>query len=146
MRLWRISNFTDLAGAGGILFPARWHSAGRPILYAAESPAGALLEILVHLDREDMPEDFQLIEIEVETAGAVETIVPETLPTTWRSDHAITRAIGDKWLKEARGLVLRVPSLLAPRTWNFLLDPQHGDASKMRIATTERFPFDGRFR
>lgn len=146
MRFWRISNFADLGGNGGIMFPARWHNAGRPILYAAQSPAGALLEILVHLDREDMPDDFQLLEIEIEDDASMETLDPSGLPPGWRDDHSVTRAIGDAWLASGHSLVLHVPSILAPRTSNALLNPRHADGPKMRIVGTERFPFDGRFR
>lgn len=146
MQLWRVSNFADLSGNGGVMFPARWHNAGRPILYAAESPAGALLEILVHVDREDVPDDFQLIEMEVDDAASVEALEQTELPPNWRDDLMATRAIGDEWLSQGRSLVLRVPSILAPRTWNALLNPQHRDAPRMRIIGTERFPFDGRFK
>jgi len=146
MSLWRISNYADLDGAGGVLFPGRWHNAGRPIIYAAESPAGALLEILVHLDREDLPDDYQLIEIAGPETASIETIDPRSLPARWRDDLTVTRSIGDQWLRAARSLLLRVPSVLAPRTWNYLFNPRHADASAARIATTERFPFDGRLK
>jgi RES domain-containing protein len=121
MHLWRISNFADIDGAGGVLFPARWHNAGRPILYAAESPPGALLEILVHLDREDFPDDLQLIEIQIDDAASISTVEPATLSANWRNDVGETRRLGDDWLANGRSLVLRVPSILAPHTWNRLL-------------------------
>ena len=50
MRLWRISNYADLAGTGGLVDNARWHSKGRRIVYLADSPASALLELLVRFD------------------------------------------------------------------------------------------------
>lgn len=143
MRLWRISNFADLDGVGGLLYPARWHNAGRPILYTAESPAGALLEILAHLDHEDLPDDVQLIEIETSDSATVEALPPDTLDSNWRDYIAITRAIGDAWLKAGTSLLLRVPSVLAPRTFNVLVNPRHADSARMRITATERFPFDG---
>jgi RES domain-containing protein len=129
-----------------LLYPARWHNAGRPILYTAESPAGALLEILVHLDREDLPDDFKLVEIDIDDAASIETIEPSALPPAWRSDTGGTRLLGDSWLKSGRRLLLRVPSVLAPRTWNYLLNPRHRDAAGLRILSTERFPFDVRLK
>jgi hypothetical protein len=48
MVLWRISNFAGLKGIGGLRALGRWHFAGRPVVYLAEHPAGALLETLVH--------------------------------------------------------------------------------------------------
>ncbi|WP_036293935.1 RES family NAD+ phosphorylase [Methylosinus sp. PW1] len=146
MRLWRISNFADLEGGGGLLFPARWHNAGRPILYAAESPAGALLEVLAHLDREDFPDALRLIEIDIADPPSLETLSPEALPPFWREDISVTRSIGDAWLASGRSLALRVPSVLAPRTWNQLLNPRHADSTTMRIVATEHFPLDERLK
>ena len=45
MRLWRISDFADLAGEGGLLVSGRWHSRGRRIVYLSDHPATALIEI-----------------------------------------------------------------------------------------------------
>ena len=62
MFLWRISNHAALDGRGGLLAGARWHMAGQPIVYLAESPAGSLLEVLVHLelDLDNLPKSFKL--------------------------------------------------------------------------------------
>lgn len=62
--LWRISNYLSLSGEGGLHFSARWHTAGHRIVYLAESPAGALVEALVHLElgAEDWPRSYQLLQ------------------------------------------------------------------------------------
>jgi RES domain-containing protein len=146
MRLWRISNFAELSGFGGAKAPGRWHGAKRPIIYTAESPAGALLEVLVHFDREDLPDDLQLIEIEIEDQASATSIDPGALSPSWRENLSETRSIGDAWLRDAASLYLRVPSIIAPLTWNCLLNPRHPRASAMRIVSTERFPFDGRLK
>jgi hypothetical protein len=66
MGVWRISNHATLDGAGGLRASARWHTKGRRILYCATSPAGALLEILVHheLRLADLPATYRLIRIQ----------------------------------------------------------------------------------
>ena len=142
MRLWRISNYADLSGTGGVRFAARWHSKGRPILYAAEHPAGALAEFLAHLDLEDIPDAFQLITIatDAEPAGLNST----DLPPDWTANRAATRAIGDGWLKSGSSLLLRVPSVLVPDACNVLVNPQHPDAGRLRSLKSERVPLDQR--
>ncbi len=142
--LWRISNFPSLDGVGGLLAPGRWHSAGRPILYAAETTAGALLEILAHLDFEDLPDDYQLIEIVGFEKASIETVEEASLPNNWRADLATTRKIGDDWLASGRSLLLSVPSALEPLTSNWLINPRHEDVATTRIARTMRFPVDER--
>ena len=145
-RLWRISNYADLSGMGGLRFSARWHSKGRPILYAAESPAGAMVEMLVHLDRDLMPDTFQLVEIELEAKAAIAEISVADMLDVWQADLKVTRGIGDAWLADASSLALRVPSVLVPETWNVLLNPLHPDAGAMKVAQVLKVPLDARLR
>ena len=142
-RLWRISNYADLSGFGGLKFSGRWHTCGRPAVYAAEHPAGAMTEMLVHFTRENLPDAFQLIEIDLDDTAAMETAAP---PPGWRDSEAATRAIGDAWLAQKRSLALRVPSALVPQAWNVLLNPAHPEAAKMRVAALHPVPVDPRFR
>lgn len=145
MRLWRISNYADLSGLGGLRFSARWHSKGRPILYTAEHPAGALAEFLVHVDLEDMPEHFQLLTIDVEDSIEPDSLKPEDLRPGWTGNSHLTRLAGDHWLKQGRSLLLRVPSVLVPGAFNMLINPQHPDAARMHIVSAEKVPLDCRF-
>ena len=61
MVLWRISNYADLLGIGGMTASARWHTAGQSIVYLAETPSAALLEVFVHLetDEDHRPDAYQ---------------------------------------------------------------------------------------
>ena len=144
--LWRISSYGDLSGTGGLRYSARWHSAGRPIIYAANHPAGAMVEMLVHLDRDVMPDRFQLIEIEIESAAAILDLPVTSLPKDWLSNLSATRAIGDAWLASASSLALRVPSVIVPDAWNVLLNPAHSDAHKMRVVSARKVPLDQRLK
>jgi len=67
VRLWRISNYSDLSGPGGLKASGRWHEKGRHVVYTSDHPASALLEAMVHLeiDFEDLPDTYQLLEIDV---------------------------------------------------------------------------------
>ncbi len=143
MRLWRISNYADLSGLGGLRFPARWHSKGRPIIYTAEHPAGALAEFLAHLDLEDMPASFQLLTIEAGDVTPLE-IAPPHLPDGWASDPRITRAVGDGWLRNGQSLLLRVPSVLVPDAFNMLINPLHPDIAALKIVKSQTIPLDTR--
>jgi RES domain-containing protein len=71
--LWRISSHIDLEGNGGRFFSSRWSSIGSRIVYLAESPAGAMLEILVHLQYRNakLPQSYDLIRMEIGEAVAV---------------------------------------------------------------------------
>lgn len=149
MRLWRISDFADLNGEGGRIVEGRWHSLGRPIVYLAEHPALALLENLVHLeiDPDDLPDTYQLIEVEVPDSVPAEAFDVDDLTkrnADWRTDLAFTRGQGDAWLSGRRTALLRVPSVVLPKSQNVLLNPAHADAARARIVGTTRPPYDWR--
>jgi RES domain-containing protein len=54
-----------------------------------------------------------------------------------------TQEIGDRWIKEARSAVLRVPSVVTGEP-NYLLNPNHIDFSQIKIGNPKEFHFDGR--
>jgi RES domain-containing protein len=146
MRLWRISNYADLTGAGGLHNSGRWHSSGTEIVYLAETPASALLERMVHLEinADELPSHYQLLAVDIADDVAFETVDERKLPKNWRSEDAATQPTGDRWLKENRTALLRVPSAIVPHTSNWLLNPNHPDAAKARIVLVDRTPFDKR--
>lgn len=137
MRLWRVARaaFADLSGEGARLYGGRWNSPGRPVVYAAENPALAILEVRVHLDLapELIPDDYVLIEIETGTASISEG-----------EDPREPRALGDAWLGAGETALLKVPSFIAPRSANVLVNPRHRDAASVVVVGTQPFDFDRR--
>lgn len=144
MRLWRISDFADLSGQGGLVAPARWHSLGRPLVYLADHPASALLEVLAHLevDSEDWPDSYQLLAIDLPDDVSFEDAPP--LSADWRNEAAETQRIGDQWLGSNRTALLRVPSAIVPYSWNWLLNRMQPDSNLARIVEVVRAQFDPR--
>ncbi len=143
--LWRISNHTDLGGWGGENFASRWSSRGRRIVYLTESPAGAMLEVLVHLkDKGDeLPSTFSLLEIEAPEEPSVRELLPP-LEVAWRDEQESTRNIGDAWLTSRETPLARVPSAIMPRTWNVILNPEHPEARHVKVVSVIRERFDNR--
>ncbi|CAD5298494.1 conserved hypothetical protein [Bosea sp. 62] len=137
MRVWRVARapFADLSGEGARLYGGRWNSPGRPVVYAAENPALAILEVRVHLDLapELIPDDYVLIEIETGAASISEGEMVEE-----------PRSLGDTWLAAGESALLRVPSFIAPRSANVLINPRHRDAPAIAIVGTQPFDFDRR--
>ena len=126
---------------------ARWHTAGRPVVYLAENPSSALLENLVHLEleEEDRPASYQMLKIAVEP-GVIAEAVQGELRAGWKTEEAATRAIGDAWLERGETALLRVPSVLTPETWNWVLNPRHPDAARLRVVHIESPLYDSRLR
>ena len=143
--LWRISDYIDLSGEGGRKAGARWHTAGSRIVYLAESPMAALVETLVHLevDSEETPDFYTLLKVSVPDGFAIRSLDPPA-GAEWKQNQELTRRIGDAWLASLETPLARVPSVLAPHTWNYLLNPEHPDAAKVEVAEVIREQFDNR--
>lgn len=146
MVLWRISNHATLEGRGGLSASARWHSEGRAIVYLSESPAAALLEKLVHLELNParFPKAYRLLKAEAPDDVAIRTVTAVDLPKNWLSNEIATRTIGDEWLAARTTALLRVPSVIVPETFNFLLNPEHPDAARIRVLWHADYPWDAR--
>ena len=137
MQAWRLCRraHADLSGEGAHRFGGRWNSAGRPMVYLAEHPALAALEVRVHLDLpfELLPADFVLMQV----------VMPEGCDRL-SAANGDSVAAGDAWLAEARSTVVLVPSVLVPHSWNVLLNPRHPDAGQASVLGIEGFGFDPR--
>ena len=147
MILWRISNYASLDGSGGLVVAGRWHSKGRQVVYCAQNPSTALLETLVHLEiaAEDRPALFQVLRIEGPDKLSRESVNPRNLPAAWPSDLLVTQSVGDSWIASRRSLLLEVPSVLVPETWNVIVNPLHREITKLRVAAVYEHPYDTRF-
>lgn len=144
--LWRISNHYDLNGTGGLRASGRWHDRGLPIVYLAESPAGALLETCVHTSANDIPPKYTLLEVRVNEAVQFETLDSNLLKEDWPDHLETTREIGSLWLRSRRSTLLRVPSALVPVTYNVLFNPIHARSVHARIERAYEYPFDPRIK
>jgi len=141
MRIWRVSNYADLSGRGGILADGRWHRRGVPIVYCTDHPSTALLEVLVHVSRDTVPDTYQLIEIDVP-----DQLVPmdAELPANWTANIEQTQEMGMTFLQDRQSVLLRVPSVVLPVAKNLVLNPSHEDAGRLTVVATYRYPFDSR--
>jgi RES domain-containing protein len=143
--IWRISNHITLDGNGGKKSGARWHSKGKRIVYLADSPMAAIVETLVHLDidSEDTPDFYTLLKVSA-PEGPTNRALEHPAGDDWKHDLALTQRIGDAWLASGETLLARVPSVIAPHTWNYLLNPEHPDAKQVHIAEVIKERFDNR--
>jgi RES domain-containing protein len=144
MELWRTSNYADLSGRGGLQAAGRWHTRGKRIVYLADHPASALLEMLVHMDRDLIPATYRLLRVVVSETVAIDRVGNDVLASDWRTQPALTRQIGDEWLDRSSTALLQVPSVIVPLGKNFLLNPAHPDAAKVAIADVVNAPLDPR--
>lgn len=128
MRAYRIADrrFAVFDGTGARLIGGRWNSAGRAVIYAAETFAGALLEVLVHSNLGRIPRTHGAVEITIPDGVSVETLAAAALPGWDAEDQVASRDFGDRWLEQQRTAVLLVPSVVTRGyEHNVLLNPEH---------------------
>ena len=146
--LWRISNYADLTGVGGERTDGRWHTAerGKRIVYLSENAATALLEVLANLKGDPglFPDHYQLLTIQVARKIQAETISDTEIEAGWKEFHTFSRRLGDEWLARKTTALLRVPSVPAPESWNYLLNPLHPDAMHVQVALARAVRYDKR--
>ncbi|MEZ5330955.1 MAG: RES domain-containing protein [Thermoanaerobaculia bacterium] len=141
MLAWRIAKvrYPPYDGTGAMLAGARWSSAGREVIYASDSFAGAILEQLVHALRpRTLPGPHHGVRIDIPDA-LIERLDAEQLPGWDARDSPAALSFGDRWLDERRSAVLVVPAVPSrPIGRTVAINPQHPDAA--RIAVSEPFP------
>lgn len=145
-RLTRSNYKHDLTGKGAEMSGGRWNNKGTALVYTSESRALCMLEVAIHLPMGILPKDFMLVTIRIPDNG-IHTIDHTSLDEDWKSNppKPNTRLIGDTFVADGKQLVLKVPSVLVPDEYNFLINPKHWNASDVNILQQEPFTFDHRF-
>ena len=125
----------------------RWNSLYTYVVYTASSRALATLEVSVHLDlNEDLPLDRHYVEIDIPDTIEILELEVKDLPNGWDHKPPIlaTQYIGDEFVKSNAAAVLKIPSCIVPPEYNYLINPKHIDASKIKVISTEQMRFDDR--
>ena len=149
MLVYRISSpkyIDDLSGAGAKQYGGRWNDKGTALVYFAGSRAMAVMEVLVHLRPENLDSEYILAVFEVPD-DKVKLIETNDLPIDWKVEPAIEKIkeVGNSFVKENEYLLIMVPSVIVEEEFNFLMNPNHFDAKKIKLISKRSFKFDVRF-
>ena len=149
MRVYRISRpeyvATALLGNGAALAPGRWNSRGVRLAYTASSGSLAMLEILVHVNREDVPDGRRMLAYEIPDAALAE-LPPNRWPRGWDKlpySDAVRR-VGEGFVRDGLHLALRVPSAVARGEFNVLVNPAHPQFGQIRLLADDPLALDPR--
>ena len=124
---------------------ARWNSPGKRVIYAAQTYAGAVLEILVHANLASVPRTLASVTIDIPDDVAIDVLSSTALRGWDAEDLLASRLFGDRWLDERRTAVLLVPSaVLQGRENNVLLNPEHPAFARIQASAPEPVAWDPR--
>ena len=147
MIVYRITKVTfkdDISGLGAKLYGSRWNTQGLSMLYTAEHISLAVLEVLIHLEKSEIPVSYWLLTIKMPDSAAGIVIDSNKLKNNWAADEGYTQFMGSQFLINNESLFLKVPSAVINEESNFLLNPIHKDFKKVQIIKTNEFNFDTR--
>ncbi len=65
MQLYRLcrQRYAELSGFGAKKTGGRWNRKGIAALYTAQNASLTVVEVLVHLDKTELPEDYVMLEM-----------------------------------------------------------------------------------
>ncbi|NQY11300.1 MAG: RES family NAD+ phosphorylase [Flavobacteriales bacterium] len=146
-RLSRAQYKDELSGLGAAKFGRRWNSKDIEVIYTAQTRALANSEVAVHIPLSILPKDYYIVQIEIPKSVAIREVKQSELPAGWNAlpNKPVSQTIGDDFIKDNKYAVLRVPSVVVKDEYNFILNPRHKDFPKIKILSTEPFPFDPRY-
>jgi RES domain-containing protein len=142
IRAWRLTKAEHandaFAGEGARRGGGRWNSKGVRVVYASGSLSLAALEVMVHTHFYSALKDFD--------PGLSQSITIEDLSDTWKADPIpqSLKNMGDRWIYNQESVILKVPSVIIPVEYNYLINPSHPDFEKVVIHSPQKFAFDPR--
>ncbi|MBB1285655.1 RES family NAD+ phosphorylase [Flavisolibacter sp. BT320] len=135
----------QLTGEGAKLHGGRWNNIGQPCIYASGAKSLCVLEYAANVSIDEMNPNLSFTAYEIPNdSWAVFT--PKDLPAGWQDvpSPAEVKEWGTRQLQ--KHLALRLPSVIVPSEYNFLLNPLHPDFRNVRIIEVEPFTFDRRIK
>lgn len=133
------------SGKGGLYNKSRWVSRGQLVSYAADHLATATLEKLTGVQRADLMTEMVFARAEIDAKHAA-VLPDEDLPDGWDQLPATdtTREVGDAWLEAERSVVLRVPSVVLPHSYNYVVNASHPNWAALHVVEVTPLLLDNR--
>nr|WP_294898650.1 RES family NAD+ phosphorylase [uncultured Pedobacter sp.] len=148
MQVYRITlaKFADSLQASGR--PARWNGNHVKMIYTSSSESLSCLENVVHRGAMGLNQNFRLLSIYIPNSIKITEIKLSDLEKDWQifESSPYTQSIGNEWVKKNETAILKVPSAIINQEYNYLLNPNHPDFSKIKLIANEAFIFDSRIK
>jgi len=145
-RLTRSKYKDQLNGVGAALQGGRWNSKGTHVIYTSGNRSLSMAEVVVHISLGELPIDYFMLTIYIPDSLPIKHITEAELPTNWHRwpPTEETRKYGDQFIAQEKFPVMKVPSAITPGDFNYLINPEHSDFSKIQTLSAIPFPFSPR--
>lgn len=149
IRVWRIYRWeykeSAFTGEGAKLFGGRFNSEGVAAVYTSGSLSLSLLEILVQSNDRSYLRHCVIFFVDIPTS-LIDIPKQSDFPDEWDQipyGHT-SQHFGDKWFSANTNPVLRIPSVVVPIEFNYVLNPNHPDFEQILITESEEKEIDPR--
>ncbi|PQJ26896.1 hypothetical protein BSZ35_18380 [Salinibacter sp. 10B] len=149
LTIWRLTHEryanSAFSGEGARQYGGRFNSPGTAVVYTSESLALALLETLTGLERYHQLRSYVFFQARL-PEDLVSEVSEPGLPDEWdqHPPPSQPQQMGNRWASREESVALRVPSVVVPYSYNYLLNPSHPSFEEIEIGTEESLPIDRR--
>lgn len=132
MEVFRLAKdkYASKLNASGI--SNRWNFDKEFIIYTGNSRSLVTLELLVHRNSVKLAGSYKMMVISIADESLITQVKPSALPKNWRTidAYSVLQDIGSGWYKSNKSLVLKVPSAIIEKEYNYLINVNHPDFKK----------------
>ncbi|MEE9372291.1 MAG: RES family NAD+ phosphorylase [Saprospiraceae bacterium] len=149
MNVFRISRskyIEDLSGYGAKIYGGRWNRPGVPVLYTSQARSLAMLELIVHFTSKEAfrrQYKFACLWIDPKFIVDVEEDIHSVDLRLPNNEHLWK--ITDKFFIDKKELCIKVPSVLIPNEFNYLINPIHPYFQNVKLQGLENAIVDKRY-
>jgi RES domain-containing protein len=148
MEVYRISHkdYSKVISSSGSA--NRWNFDGEYVIYTGSSRSLSTLELVIHRNTIKKLPDYEVMIISIaDEEDLFEQVPIKKLPSNWRSFESYFKlqVIGSDWYKKQASLVLKVPSAVIPKEYNYIINTKHPlFIDKVLLVRNEAYFFDDR--
>lgn len=139
----RYANQLTSSGASG-----RWNFTRQFVLYTGSSRSLSTLELVVHRSAIKPSFTYKVMIISIaDKARLFSQVGKRGLPKDWRYESAYSKLqrIGGDWYSSNKSLVLKVPSAIIPKEYNYIINTRHpAFRDSINLVRTEDYFWDDR--
>lgn len=129
----------------------RWNMDGQYVLYAGESRSLSALELIVNRGAIKSSLMYKVMVITIpdddKWVEEIKLKYLESLHVDWRNTNAYLtlQAIGSEWYRKKEALILKTPSAIIPKEYNFVINTSHHQFHHLiKLTDVEDYIWDNR--
>jgi RES domain-containing protein len=126
----------------------RWNVDDQMMIYTGSSRSLSSLELIVHENAISPAFKYKVMIVSIADDEDIFTHFPQSyLPKTWRSmsTYPELQKLGSDWYSNNKSLVLKVPSAVVVKEFNYIINAAHPDFKhKVSLVRTEDYFWDER--